>query len=231
MESALTLTSAFLLGLFSSVHCIGMCGGIVGALCLNIPAPVRNNKLKLVTFITALNTGRIVSYMMAGVIAGGLGLGLLGSFNYDQNHNILRYVAAGVMIVTGLYLSGWMPQLSRVEKIGIPLWKKLEPLSRRFLPLNTLTRALTYGLVWGWLPCGLVYFVLLTAIANADVQFGALLMLSFGLGTLPTLMTAGLVASSLHYFVTRPFIKQATGLLIIGLAIASLFVPMEHHHH
>jgi hypothetical protein len=136
-----------------------------------------------------------------------------------------------MMVAIGLYLAGWLPQLAVVEKIGVPVWKKLEPLGRRLLPVASLPKALAYGLIWGWLPCGLVYFVLVWALTSGNAVQGALTMLAFGLGTLPTLLATGFMTSWLTRFARSTTARQAVGLLIIAMAIGSLFIPMGDHAH
>lgn len=231
MNDPVTLTSAFLLGFFSTLHCIGMCGGIIGALSLSLPVDVRNNKAKLFSFVLTYNIGRLISYSLAGLLAGAVGTSVLQSTGLDQGHTILRMIGVVMMIAIGLYLTGWLPQLAIVEKIGIPVWKRLEPLGRKLVPVASLPKALAYGLIWGWLPCGLVYFVLIWALTTGDAIQGALTMLAFGMGTLPTLITAGFMSSWITRFAHSTRARQVVGLLIIAMAIGSLFIPMEHHNH
>jgi len=236
MENPLTYTSAFLLGLFSTIHCVGMCGGIIGALSLSLPVKIRNNKARMLMFITTYNIGRILSYSFAGLVAGAIGTGVLASAGFDQGHAILRAIGVAMMIAIGLYLAGWLPQLAIVEKIGVPVWKKLEPVGRKLLPVASLPKALAYGLIWGWLPCGLVYFVLLWALTAGNAAQGALTMLAFGIGTLPTLLATGFMTSWLTRFARSSTARQVVGLLIVAMAIGSLFIPMGdhlpgHHHH
>lgn len=231
MDDPVSLTSAFLLGLFSTIHCVGMCGGIIGALSLSLPAEIRGHKARLLLFVTTYNIGRITSYTLAGLLAGALGTGVLASMGLDQGHVILQYVGVAMMVAIGIYLAGWLPQLALIEKMGVPLWKKLEPIGRQLLPIASLPKALAYGMIWGWLPCGLVYFVLIWALTAGDAYRGALIMLAFGLGTLPTLLTAGFMASWLTRFARNPTARMTVGLLIITMAIGSLFIPMEHYHH
>ena len=135
------------------------------------------------------------------------------------------------MIAIGLYLAGWLPQLSRVERIGVPLWKVLEPIGRRLVPVNTMPKALLYGLVWGWLPCGMVYFVLVWALTSGSATQGALTMAAFGLGTLPAMIAAGVAMSTLKRFTGSPMVRQFVGVLVILTAIGSLFIPMGSHKH
>ena len=235
MENPLTYTSAFLLGLFSTIHCVGMCGGIIGALSLSLPADIRNNKARMLMFITTYNSGRILSYSFAGLVAGAIGTGVLASAGFDQGHTVLRAIGVAMMVAIGLYLAGWLPQLAIVEKIGVPVWKKLEPVGRKLLPVASLPKALAYGLIWGWLPCGLVYFVLLWALTAGTAVEGALTMLAFGIGTMPTLLTTGFMTSWLTRFARSSRARQVVGLLIIAMAVGSLYLPMgDHlpgHHH
>ena len=236
MENPLTYTSAFLLGMFSTIHCVGMCGGIIGALSLSLPVEIRNNKARMLMFITTYNIGRILSYSFAGLVAGAIGTGVLASAGFDQGHAVLRTIGVAMMVAIGLYLAGWLPQLAIVEKIGVPVWKKLEPVGRKLLPVASLPKAMAYGLIWGWLPCGLVYFVLLWALTAGNAAQGALTMLAFGIGTLPTLLATGFMTSWLTRFARSTRARQLVGLLIVAMAIGSLFIPMGdqmpgHHHH
>ena len=231
MDTSATLTSAFLLGLFTTLHCVGMCGGIIGALSLGLPEKIRNNKLHLLFFVGTYNFGRIISYSLAGLLAGTLGTEILTSIGFKQGHQILQYIGVVMMITVGFYLAGWLPQLAYVEKAGRPLWKKLEPFGRRLLPVSNPFKALLYGLIWGWLPCGMVYFVLVWALSAGSALQGATLMLAFGLGTLPTLLAAGFMASWLTRFARNPKVRSIAGLLIIAMAIGSLFIPMQHNDH
>lgn len=231
MDNPVSFTSAFLLGLFSTVHCIGMCGGIIGALSLSLPVEIRHHKPRLLLFVTTYNIGRLLSYTLAGLIAGAIGTGVLASTGFDQGHVVLQYIGVAMMVAIGIYLAGWLPQLAIIEKIGVPLWQKLEPIGRKLLPVTSLPKALAYGVIWGWLPCGLVYFVLIWALTAGDALRGALMMLAFGLGTLPTLLTAGFMTSWVTRFARNPTARTIVGVLIIAMAIGSLFIPMEHHHH
>jgi len=231
ISDPVTLTSAFLLGFFSTMHCIGMCGGIIGALSLSLPLEIRNSKPRLFTFVLSYNVGRIASYSIAGLIAGAVGTSVLQSTGFDQGHAVLRIIGVAMMVAIGLYLTGWLPQIASIEKIGIPVWKRLEPIGRKLVPVASIPKALAYGLIWGWLPCGLVYFVLIWALTAGNAINGALTMLAFGLGTLPTLITAGFMTSWITRFAHSTRARQVVGLLIIVMAIGSLLIPMEHQHH
>ena len=236
IHDPISYTTAFIIGLLGGAHCIGMCGGIIGALSLSLPVEIRNNKARMLMFITTYNIGRILSYSFAGLVAGAIGTGVLASAGFDQGHAVLRAIGVAMMVAIGLYLAGWLPQLAIVEKIGVPVWKKLEPVGRKLLPVASLPKAMAYGLIWGWLPCGLVYFVLLWALTAGNAAQGALTMLAFGIGTLPTLLATGFMTSWLTRFARSSRARQVVGLLIIAMAVGSLYLPMgdhlpDHHHH
>ena len=235
MDTPLTISQAFLIGLVSTLHCLGMCGGIMGALSLSLPAEVRNNRFYLVSFVSLFNVGRIVSYMAAGMVAAAFGVEILKAIGLENAHEILRYVGVVFMVAIGFYLAGWFPQLARVERIGHPVWKRLEPFARKMMPINTPWRALFYGMAWGWLPCGLVYVVLLmTVTAGSSIQ-GANMMLAFGLGTLPTMLSAGIMTTWVRRMANSQATRQVIGLIIVVSALASLFIGVgdvhSHHHH
>jgi len=126
------------------------------------------------------------------------------------------------MFLLGLYLAGLWNALSKLETVGASLWKYIEPLSRRFIPVNTVQRALPLGFLWGWLPCGLVYTVLIMALSAGGAVEGALLMLAFGLGTLPNLLAMGVIATRLTKWTRNPKIRLFAGLLVIIMAVLTL---------
>ena len=232
-DAPLTLPAAFLIGLFSTLHCIGMCGSIMGALSLGLPASIRDNRFRRFSFVSSYNLGRILSYSLAGLVTGALGAGLLEHAGLATGHSILRTTGAAMMIVIGLYLAGWLPQLAYFERAGAPVWRKLEPIGRKMMPVDTMARAFVYGMIWGWLPCGLVYTVLLWTLTAGSALEGALTMMAFGIGTLPTLIATGMMASWLTRFAQSTHARRLVGLLIILLAIGSLFLPFgaEHSQH
>jgi len=211
--------SAFLVGLLGGVHCVGMCGGIVTALSLGLPGQPAPRNLPLVL---AYNLGRIGSYSIAGALFGGIGALAVHSSGLRSAQTALLVLAALFMIALGLYLGGWWRGLSRVEQLGGRLWKLIEPWGRRLIPVRTPGRALLLGGLWGWLPCGLVYSVLVWSISTGDPIKGALLMLSFGLGTLPNLLAMGLFAGALSAQVRKPWVRQIAGLLVAGFGLWTL---------
>jgi len=219
--------TAFLLGLFSTVHCIAMCGSVIGALTLSLPVEIRESQRRMLPFVFNYNLGRLVSYGMAGVIVGLLSAPLTAI----NGHLVLRYLSVIVMIAMGLYLAGWFPKFARMERIGAPIWRWLQPIGQKFLPVKTKSQALFLGLVWGWLPCGLVYAALAVASTAGDPIKASLVMLSFGAGTLPAVMGAGLFTGMLASLARNAHLRQIAGILIIVMAIATLFWPVSHHVH
>ncbi|MER2582190.1 MAG: sulfite exporter TauE/SafE family protein [Candidatus Competibacter sp.] len=215
MESSLGFLAAFLIGLTGGVHCVGMCGGIVGALTLGLPLVRERPLLARLPFLLAYNTGRIASYVAAGALAGGVGAWAANLVSVHRAQLGLQVVAGLFMILLGLYLAGWWPVLGHLERAGGVLWRRIEPLGRRLLPVRTLPQALGIGLVWGWLPCGLVYSALVWAIGAGGAGKGALLLLGFGLGTLPALLAMGTAAAALAGWVRRPIVRQAAGTLVV----------------
>lgn len=222
MLSDIGLLSALLVGFFGGVHCVGMCGGIVGALTLGLPEPVRGSAAGAWPFHIAYNLGRISSYTLAGALAGGLGAGLLQLTELRQAQLVLQVFAAVFMAALGLYLGGWWSGLRHVEQLGGTVWRRIEPLGRGLLPVATPARAFMLGLLWGWLPCGLVYSVLIWALSAGGAWEGAQLMLAFGLGTLPNLLLMGVLAAKLAAFVRQPWPRRVAGGLVLAFSMVLL---------
>ena len=230
MTQEFSFIALFIFGLFSTLHCIGMCGGVVGALTFSLLPEVRENKRRLFVYVLAYNVGRITSYMVAGLIVGALGMTLMSLIGRHNAHLIARYLTAMMMILVGLYVAGWFPQMAKVDQLGSQLWKAIQPIGKRFMPVRSPVHAFGFGMVWGWLPCGLVYSALLLTALGGNAFDGALGMLAFGAGTLPALITTGLVAGGVSLWLQKPVIRNVFGALMIALGIATLLVPLSHDH-
>lgn len=231
MTLDITLASAFLVGLLGSTHCLGMCGGIVSALTFGLRADLRRSPWTLGPYLLAYNSGRIGSYVGAGAIAGAVGAGALGVLPADATRWPVKLVTGGFMVALGLYLAGWWPGLQILEKWGGVLWRRIEPFGRRLLPVDHPLKALAFGLLWGWLPCGLVYAALALALASGSAGQGAALMLAFGLGTLPMLLAIGATAEWLKDFVRHPRVRQGAGLIVLWFGLYTLLAPGGHAGH
>ncbi len=213
----LTYFSALLVGLLGGGHCVGMCGGIVGATSMTIPGAKPR-----IRFLLAYNSGRIVSYVLAGLLAGWLGASSLILNHLFPIEKGLYLLSSLMLIALGLYLAGLWQGVLVLEKAGGMLWRRLQPLSRKLLPVRTVRHAFSLGLLWGWLPCGLVYSVLVTALATGSLARGGLLMLAFGLGTLPTLLAMGLTAVRIKTFFQHALVRKLSGLLVLTYGLLGL---------
>jgi sulfite exporter TauE/SafE len=215
--------AAFIVGFTGGVHCVGMCGGIVGALSFGVPDSVRGRPARFLPYLVAYNTGRVLSYTLAGALMGGLGLLAANLTLLHRGQMVLQVISALFMIALGLYLGGWWNGLARVEQAGTGVWRRLEPLGRRLVPVQRPAQAFGLGLVWGWLPCGLVYSVLIWALSAGGPAAGAMLLLGFGLGTLPNLFAMGLVAARMAAFTRKPWVRRVAGALVIAFGLLQAY--------
>ena len=226
--SDLGIVSAGLVGLVGGIHCAGMCGGIVGALATQSGrAPLR--------FHLAYSAGRIVSYSVAGAFAGLIGSSAFLLEGMLPAERVLYIVANVVLIAMGLYLAGLSRAILWLERPGARLWRALEPLARPLFPVRSVAAAAGVGAVWGFLPCGMVYTVLVGALAAHDAATGAAMLAAFGLGTLPNVLAIGLVAQRVAAWRRLPFVRVGAGALIgafgvVGLAQGDHVGHAQHHH-
>lgn len=212
----LSLLTALLAGLLGGVHCVGMCGGIVAAFSFRADGSKPPFRLHL-----AYNLGRITSYAMFGALAGALGASLkLADFLPVQT--MLFVLAQVVMILLGLYLAGFSRWVLVFERAGGVLWQRIRPLFQKLLPVRSTPQAMLAGMIWGWLPCGLVYSVLVSALAAGSATSGAALMLAFGLGTLPNLLGMGIFARQIQPFMQHVWVRRMAGLTVAGFGVWGL---------
>lgn len=221
MPELLLIAIAFSLGLLGNIHCIGMCGGLMGALTMAIPPQQRARRLQ---FLLAYNLGRILSYTAAGLLFG------LAGWTIAQSPLVsaIRFLAGILMILMGLYIGGLWNVLTHLEALGKGLWKHIQLLAERLLPVKTLPHALLLGILWGWLPCGLVYTTLIWAASQGNAGTSALLMLAFGLGTLPLLLITGLATGRLNALLQHRGLRLTAGILIIAFGIWTIPGPHQH---
>lgn len=211
-----TLLSAFLIGIAGSVHCVGMCGGIVGAFSFAIPKQQSDT-----LYLLAYNLGRISSYALAGAITGVLGAYFSSSSTYGLS--VLNIISAIMLILLGLYIGGWWKVLTHLERAGSVLWQYVSPIGRRLIPFRSPFYAIPYGMIWGWLPCGLVYSTLSWSLASGSAYQGAMVMLCFGLGTLPAMLLLGTSASQIRPFLTKSYVRQTIALILLAYACSLLY--------
>ncbi len=215
MTESLAFPTAVLLGLLGATHCVGMCGGIAATVGISHG---QQQQARGIGLTLSYNLGRILSYMVAGAL-----IGLLGhQFASGTAALVMRTLAGLLLIAMGLYVAQWSLLVTRLEQAGGYLWRYLRPLAARLLPADTLPRALALGLIWGWLPCGLVYSTLLWSSAAGHWLDSALLMAGFGLGTLPAMVTTGLLAQQARALMQRQGLRRGAGVLIILFGIYTL---------
>lgn len=223
--------AAFVAGLISTVHCFGMCSGIVGALTLSLPSTIRERHNSSLPYLLAYNFGRIASYTVLGAAVGMLSHSMVEVLAPYYGTQIFHVLAITVIAAVALYIGGWFPKLAYVERIGRPIWRSLEPIGRRLLPVKSLPQAFLFGTIWGWLPCGLVYTMLLWTVTAGSALGGAGIMLGFGLGTLPAVVLAGLYVRHVVAYAKKPWVRQSAALMLLAMAVVDGYhfahAPME----
>lgn len=214
---------ALLMGLFSALHCLSMCGSIIGSLTLSLRQEIRDHKALLLPFVLSYNFGRITSYTLGGLIAGLLERVLSLPFGEGHGHRVLQILSAIIMLGAGLHIGGWFPRFAYIEKGGVVVWRWLEPYGRRLIPVETLPQAFFFGMVWGWLPCGLVYTAFSLAATTGDVIRSTFTMFAFGVGTLPATVGVGIMTSLMVRLSRMRKFRQLAGITLIILAILAAF--------
>jgi len=221
MSGPLTLGAALLLGLAASGHCLVMCGGISAALGLATARGAQGRPRG--ALLAGYQAGRIASYALAGLLAGGLLGGLVALLDVEAVRRTLRALGAGALLLGALAAFG------RVRDPGFALgrrvWPRLAPLGRRLLPVASLPRAFAFGMVWGWMPCGFVYTVLLIATLQLDAAGAAATMAAFGLGTAPALLAAAFGAQRFAGFAATRATRRLAGGVLVAAAALTLAGP------
>lgn len=221
------LAGAFMAGAAGSFHCLGMCGGIASVL----GSHARNWSSQL-----SYQFGRLLSYSLLGALGAGLLQWITLSSGLRLGSMVLRVVLALILILIGLYLLFGLRAIDFLTQAGAKVWQRLSPLAGRWLPPRHAGHALLLGLIWGWLPCGLVYAMLGAAWATANTAHGALLMLAFGAGTLPMMATAAFSAQWTRRQMSRPLWRRLAGVLLLitgAISLIQMSPMMGHgaHHH
>lgn len=250
--NAAQLLPVFVVGLAGSIHCAGMCGGIVTAMSATttttvIPAndgrsaaavhrtvayPLRRSMDSGVrrndglAHVLAYNAGRISSYMVAGALAGGLAGGARNMAALAGVQMGFYWLANLMLIALGLYLMNAWRGLAVLEQGGRVLWQRAQPVigpaMKTLMPADTAPKSFALGALWGWLPCGMVYSALTTAMLSSSAANGAAMMLAFGLGTLPMLTSLGLLGARVQQAMQRRSVRIACGLLVLAFGVIGL---------
>jgi uncharacterized protein len=226
------VASAFLMGLFGGVHCVTMCGGVVGMLCGAGPREAK--------YAVAYNVGRVGSYTLLGLLFGALGTLSTGLFPLDGLRLALRAIAAICMLLVGLHLAGLASPVKRLESLGAPVWRLVAPLTRRFLPIRNPLQAVIVGGLWGLMPCGLIYAALALATSAGSPAEGAATMAAFGVATLPVMLAMGAAAQRIARLLARLWVRRAAGAVVLAFGLyssvgtaaqAGLGAPLGLSHH
>jgi sulfite exporter TauE/SafE len=213
--------TALLTGILGSAHCLGMCGGISGLYAMNGNRfGARGQLPAAITY----NLGRLTSYALLGLVVATFGHALVAAT--PDLASPVRFLTGALIVMIGLQVAFNLRLLRPLEMSGAVLWRKFAPAARRLLPATSLPRAFALGLLWGWLPCGLIYSVLLLAATSASPLGGATTMIAFGLGTMPAMVLSGVGAAQLARISRNKGTRVGLGLLIVLLGALTLALPI-----
>lgn len=229
----ISLAAAFATGVAGSGHCFGMCGGMAAAYGGKARRDVEgtaNPAARAFVQVVLHHGGRLGGYALLGALAGGAGGLLLGALDLLRLATILRLLTGALIIVMGLRLLVGLGGFGFLEKGGARLWRRLAPLARRLAAGNGVATALGAGLIWGWLPCGLVYSMLALAAATATPVMGGATLLAFGLGTLPAMLTSSLMASQLSRLLKSARARPVAGVALVICGVWTVLAAQGHSH-
>lgn len=205
------ILTSFFVGLFGSLHCIGMCGPIAIAL----PVPNSNN-ISFVSGRLLYNLGRIATYSFLGAVFGLLGSRLVIS-GFQQSVSIFLGIAILIAVLIPPRYKAKISQHKIVQKITLPLKSGISDLFKQ----GTFSSMFLIGLLNGFLPCGLVYVALAGAIASGDAISGTAVMILFGLGTVPAMFAATIFGKFLNINIRRKITKAVP---VFALVLGLLFI-------
>lgn len=230
MPAEIQLSVAFGLGLASSLHCLGMCGAVISAFALSVAPPLRARTGTLLMFTITASAGRIAGYALAGALMSSIGVALVGTAGATA-HAVLQCLAWLMVVAMAVQLAGLRTPLAPVERAAARLWSGVAPRARALLPIRNAWQAFAFGLLWGYLPCGLVYAALLWVAGAGSVLTGAGAMAMFGLGTLPSVVGAGLFGARLAGIARRPALRAGAAFGLVLLATVGLWQSLSGQHH
>jgi len=229
-ESTLNiLLGPFLIGLFSLFHCVGMCSGVVSVLTINLSHSILDYKSRLTFYSFIFSIGRISSYTILGVIAGSIGQGLEINLQSFMESEVFRSISAIIIIIMGVATLGFFPILHNMLTGG-KRWKPLEKLCTEMLPIETPGQAYIFGMLWGFMPCGLVYTLLLLSMSSANPIHGGITMLAFGIGTLPVLLATGVIIGRIAQFGHSTKSRYMVSSLLIFTGLVMLWFAQTGTH-
>ena len=232
---SLSLFPVFVVGLLGSVHCGAMCGGIVGAFSFSpsLTPPRTRAGVAVIALrpavidraglhVAAYNAGRLASYMIAGALAGGVAQGATALTALPALQAGAYWLANAMLVALGLHLMNAWTGIAHIERAGQLVWRHVRPQLARIGQPDTPGRMFAAGALWGWLPCAMVYSVLVTAMLSGSIVSGALTMLAFGLGTLPMMLALGLLGARLRGWLRLPAVRIGCGALVLAFGVTGL---------
>ncbi|QIZ76588.1 sulfite exporter TauE/SafE family protein [Ferrimonas lipolytica] len=219
--------AALIVGLLGAGHCFGMCGGVVGAFSQALAPAHRLSLQHRITYTLSYNLGRISSYVIAGAVVGLSSSALVTISSTDHVISVLQALAGIMLVLMGLYVAQWLKWLAFVEQLGKPLWQALTPVRQALNVIDSPSKAYAAGMVWGWLPCGLVYSTLTWALASGSAISGAQIMLGFGLGTLPALITMGAASTLIYNLLRKKKLRIISGLVLIAYGAQMAYIALN----
>lgn len=216
MLSAIT---PLMIGFMSGFHCIAMCGGLCAAICQK-----QNTQQTLIT-----NLGRVATYTLLGALFAGLIQGASLQLNFDVWSSFLRLIMGSMLILTGAVIifkehAKWLT----IEK-PLPFWSKVSNKLKIIQHADSGSAVFFKGMLWGLIPCGLLYGMLIIAATTADLFRGATFMLFFGLGTLTPLLFSQVLMKRLLLGSKGMMMRSISGAFVIVLGLWVMLSPLFAH--
>lgn len=221
MNGSLTIAAALLLGVLASGHCVLMCGGITGALGIATAKDAQGRPRK--SLLLGYQFGRVLSYAIAGLLVGGIGGALIALLDVERVRLALRIASSAALLLAALVMLGAVRDPG--SRLGQRLWPRLAPLGRRLLPVASMPGAIAFGAIWGWMPCGFVYTILLVAALSAQPLYAAATMAAFGVGTMPAMLATSWGAPRLLAVGARRHVRRTAGIVLLACAAITLGAP------
>lgn len=214
--------TALLAGLAGGLHCASMCAAYQNAVARPGAVQPLRPRRELAGRLALLHAGRLSSYAALGGLAGWGGQALLGLDTLALQRAV-AVVANGALLLLALALASGRPLASFMERPGLLIYRGLQPGAARIAARVGRGGPWVIGLMWGLLPCGLIYAVLPVAMFAGSALDGALVMFAFGLGTLPNVMLAGALLSRFVARARSAIARHAVAALIAGMALVGLY--------
>ena len=222
---AIAMLSALLAGIAGSGHCLAMCGGMAGLLSARTVGSGRPARRTV-----SYNLGRVSSYALGGLLAGGLGYSVGIATGLDAAAGQLRVISGAIIVLAGLYLLTGMQILALFDRLGERAWRRISPLAAHQLRNGASGSGFVLGMLWGWLPCGMTWSMLAVAAASGNPLTGAAVMLAFGAGTLPAMLAVGLAGFRLRGLLNRVAMRRAAAVVLIVAGTWTIVFPLTIAH-